>query len=144
MRLLYPWSFPGRNTRVRFPFPPTRVLPDPGIEPMSPALRGRSFTTEPSGKARVQYLSGNGSLRCIWILLTVWLLMRALHPRTLVKADVIEGPDVQPLYKYLVEITMKLLECNSWSRGLNHVCYVSARLKSVKLLLFCSTSIESH
>ena len=109
-RLLYPWSFPGRNTGVRFPFPPTGVLPDPGIKPTSPALRGRSFTTEPPGKARVQYLSRNGSLKCIWILLTVWLLMRALHPRTLIKADVIEGPDVQPLYKYLVEITMKLLE----------------------------------
>ena len=32
------------------PFPSPRVLPDPGIEPTSPALAGRFFTTEPSEK----------------------------------------------------------------------------------------------
>jgi len=29
------------------PFPPPEDLPDPGIKPMSPALAGRFFTTEP-------------------------------------------------------------------------------------------------
>ena len=29
-------------------------LPDPGIEPMSPALAGGFFTIEPSGKAKVK------------------------------------------------------------------------------------------
>ena len=37
------------------PFPSPRDLPDPGIEPMSPALAGRLFTTEPPGKPSVQY-----------------------------------------------------------------------------------------
>ena len=32
------------------PFPYPRDLPDPGIEPKSPALSGGSFTTEPPGK----------------------------------------------------------------------------------------------
>jgi len=35
------------------PFPPPGVCPNPGIKlvsPGSPALAGRSFTTEPSGK----------------------------------------------------------------------------------------------
>ena len=35
------------------PFPPPGDLPDPGIElmsPVSPALAGRFFTTEPLGK----------------------------------------------------------------------------------------------
>ena len=32
------------------PFPSPGDLPDPGIEPMSPALAGGFFTTEPSGK----------------------------------------------------------------------------------------------
>ena len=32
------------------PFPPLRNLPDPGIEPTSPALAGRFFTTEPPEK----------------------------------------------------------------------------------------------
>ena len=31
-------------------FPSQRDLPDPGIEPMSPALAGRFFTAEPPGK----------------------------------------------------------------------------------------------
>ena len=32
------------------PLPPSGDLPDPGIEPVSPALAGRFFTTEPLGK----------------------------------------------------------------------------------------------
>ena len=33
-----------------FPFPPPGDLPDPGLEPMSPALAGGFFTPEPPGK----------------------------------------------------------------------------------------------
>ena len=32
------------------PFPPPEDLPDPGIEPKSPALAGRFFNTGPPGK----------------------------------------------------------------------------------------------
>ena len=32
------------------PFPPPGTLPDPGIEPESPALAGGFFTAEPPGK----------------------------------------------------------------------------------------------
>ena len=32
------------------PFPPPRDLPDPGIQPASPALAGGFFTIEPLGK----------------------------------------------------------------------------------------------
>ena len=32
------------------PFPPPEDLPDPGIEPQSPALSGEFFTTEPPAK----------------------------------------------------------------------------------------------
>ena len=35
------------------PFPPPGDLSDPGIEPTSPALTGRFFTTEPPGNALV-------------------------------------------------------------------------------------------
>ena len=41
----------------RLPFPPSRDLPDPGAEsmsPASPALAGRFFTTEPLGKPPVK------------------------------------------------------------------------------------------
>ena len=44
-RLLCSWNFPGKNTGVGCHF-----LPDPGIEPTSPALAGGFFTTEPPGK----------------------------------------------------------------------------------------------
>ena len=30
------------------------ALPNPGIEPMSPALTGRFFTTEPPGKVKME------------------------------------------------------------------------------------------
>ena len=32
------------------PFPSPEDLPDPGIKPVSPALTGEFFTTEPPGK----------------------------------------------------------------------------------------------
>ena len=34
----------------RLPFPPLGDLPNPGLEPVSPALAGRFFTTAPHGK----------------------------------------------------------------------------------------------
>ena len=52
-RLLCPWNFPGKYTGVGA-FPTSGDLPNPGIEPKSlasPALAGRFFTTEPSGKS---------------------------------------------------------------------------------------------
>ena len=36
--------------RSGLPFPSPKDVPDPGIEPLSPALAGRFFTTESSGK----------------------------------------------------------------------------------------------
>ena len=39
------------------PFPSLGDLPDPGIEPRSPALAGRFFTTETPGKPRVDVLT---------------------------------------------------------------------------------------
>ena len=39
------------------PFPSPGDLPDPGIEPTSPALAGGFFTTEPPGKQSVQFSS---------------------------------------------------------------------------------------
>ena len=35
------------------PFPSSEDLPDPGIEPTSPALAGEFFTTEPPGKPKL-------------------------------------------------------------------------------------------
>ena len=61
------WDIPGifmGYSRQEFwsglPFPPPGNLPDPGIEPMSPAapaLAGGFFTTEPTGKQQCLYLN---------------------------------------------------------------------------------------
>ena len=43
-------GFPRQEYWRGLPFASPVDLPDPGIEPMSPALAGRFFTTEPPGK----------------------------------------------------------------------------------------------
>ena len=52
-RLLYRWHFLGKSTKVGYHFPPPGDLPETGIEPVSPALAGRFFTTEPPVYARI-------------------------------------------------------------------------------------------
>ena len=52
-RLLCPWDSPGKNIGEGCHFFLQGNLPDPGIEPVSPvslALAGGFFTTEPPGK----------------------------------------------------------------------------------------------
>ena len=44
-------GFPRQEYWSGLPFPPPGDLADPGIEPASPALAGRFFTTVPSGKS---------------------------------------------------------------------------------------------
>ena len=41
-RLLCPWNFPDKNTEVSLQFPSKGNLPNPGIEPRSPALQADS------------------------------------------------------------------------------------------------------
>ena len=53
-RLLCPWDFPGKITRVGCQFPSPGDLPDPGNEPvflMSPVLAGRFFSTSATWEA---------------------------------------------------------------------------------------------
>ena len=45
-------GFPRQEHWSGLPFPPPAYLSHPGIEPKSPALAGRFFTTEPPGKPR--------------------------------------------------------------------------------------------
>ena len=45
-RLLCPWNSPGKNIGVE-PFPSPGDLPNPGIEPVSPALQVDSLLSEP-------------------------------------------------------------------------------------------------
>ena len=45
-------GFPRQEYWSGLPFLSTEDLPDPWIEPVSPALAGRFFTTEPPGKPK--------------------------------------------------------------------------------------------
>jgi len=46
-------GFPRQEYWSGLPFPSSGDLPDPGIEPVSPALAGGFFTTEPPRKLTV-------------------------------------------------------------------------------------------
>ena len=50
-------EFPRQEYWCGLPFPPPGDLPNPGIEPMSPALEADFFTTEPPGKPQLTYQS---------------------------------------------------------------------------------------
>ena len=59
-RLLYPWNFPSKSTRVGchskqeywsgLPIPSPGDLPDPATEPRSPELQADALLSEPPGK----------------------------------------------------------------------------------------------
>ena len=54
-RLLRPWNSPGKNTGVGLPFPSPEDLPNPRIEPRSPALQADSLLSEPPGKLMIKH-----------------------------------------------------------------------------------------
>ena len=65
VRLLCPWDFPGKNTEVGCHFHSPGDLPNPGIEPRSPALQVDSLPAEPQGKPKN---TGVGSLSLLqWV-----------------------------------------------------------------------------
>ena len=45
-------GFSGQEYWSGLPFPSPGDIPDPGVEPGSPALAGGFFTTEPLGKLK--------------------------------------------------------------------------------------------
>ena len=48
-------GFPRQEHWSGLPFPSPEELPNPGIEPTTPALAGRSFITEPPGKPNTPF-----------------------------------------------------------------------------------------
>ena len=76
-RLLYPWEFSRQEYWSRLPCPLPGDLPNPGIEPKSPALQEDSLPTETPGKPQFIY-SGTERERervcvCVWVLSHVQL-----------------------------------------------------------------------
>ena len=61
-RLLCPWGFSRQEYWSGLPFPPPGDLPDPGIEPSSPALQVDALPFEPPGTLLPYIL---GLLNCV-------------------------------------------------------------------------------
>ena len=71
------------------PFPPPGDLPNSGMEPRSPALVGRFFTTEPPGKTKN---TGMGSLFLLqWIFPTQESNLGFLHCRQIILLTDLRG-----------------------------------------------------
>ena len=61
-----PWGFPGKNTGVGCHFLLQWMnLPDPGIEPTSPALAGGFFITDPPGSPNPTWIQIQ-NLSSVW------------------------------------------------------------------------------
>ena len=65
-RLLCPWNFPGKNTGAGLSFPTSGDLPNPGVEPRSPALQADSSQAEPPGKPKNTGMGGLSLLQEIF------------------------------------------------------------------------------
>ena len=57
-RLLCLWDFSRQEYWSGWPCPPPGDLPDPGMEPVSPALQVNSLPTEPPGKPSLRLFGG--------------------------------------------------------------------------------------
>ena len=76
------------------PFPSPGDLPDPGIEPVSPALAGGFFTTEPPGKPLV-----NGSSTELLAQRTIIISLASPKPAT---QEVGLQPDLLLLFHFCI------------------------------------------
>ena len=54
-RLLCQQDYPGKGTKNGLPWPPPGGLPDPGMEPKSPALQADSLLLSHQGSPKVGY-----------------------------------------------------------------------------------------
>ena len=66
---------PKQEYCIRLPFPSPADLPDPGTEPVSPALAGRFSTSEPPGKPTVHWQE-DSNVQCfgVWsIYLSIYI-----------------------------------------------------------------------
>ena len=118
-RLLCPWDFLSKTYWSGLLFPTPRDLPNPGIEPCSPALVGRFFTIEPLGKPLFHFITFNLNNCQLWLVTTILdstgrgvsmddtevvSLERKwenflLHPRSLPPQTVWEGTPVLPRFQ---------------------------------------------
>ena len=74
--LLCPWGFSRQEQGSGLPYPPPGDLPNPGIEPRSPALQVETLSSEPSGnlyyKNFIITFSSSWSLSHVQLFATPW------------------------------------------------------------------------
>ena len=58
-------GFPRQEYWSGLPFPSPEYLPNPGIEPRSPAMEADALTSEPPGKPNIQYSFVNYSYNAV-------------------------------------------------------------------------------
>ena len=95
------------------PFPPAGDLPDPGIEPTSPALAGGFFTTEPPGKLSSTSRWRVKNLFLLWHLKTHWFFGENRSKRPLLQGEkqgTISGWKFKPLSVLLGEREERLTQ----------------------------------
>ena len=73
-RLLCPWGSSRQEYWSRLPCPPPGDLPNPGMEPRSPALQVDSLPSEPSGKPWWDTLIHFSAVFPLWLLILIWSL----------------------------------------------------------------------
>ena len=81
----------------RLPFYPPGDLPDPGIEPMSPAWAGRFFITAPPGKPTCRYIPPVSASMVKWHFLYV-----CAHFPLLIRTQVIGLRPIQIQYDFIL------------------------------------------
>ena len=102
LTLVTPWTvacqaplsmgFPRQEYWSRLPFPPPADLPDPVIEPASPALAGRFFTSEPLEKPKIYAMTKREKegivtdlkklkrpITTVWITNKLWKILRKMR-----------------------------------------------------------------
>ena len=83
-RLLCPWGFSRKEYwQSGLPFPSPWDLPNPGIEPRSPALQADSLLSEPPGKSNHDLLVGlaiiNNQVKITIILIPIFTLIQGIR-----------------------------------------------------------------
>ena len=103
--LYCPWNSLGQNTRVGNLSLLQGNVPNPGIEPGSPALQADSLLIEPSGKPYVPVTEDKHQLFfCVTVCLSVWLSENTMNCFYL---------SVYPHFHQLVVMNRKVEKCST-------------------------------
>ena len=109
-------GFPSQECRSRLPFPSSGDLPDPEIKPVSPALAGGLFITEPPWKPSAmltrilkESLDPSGIAGDVWLILRWHWIYNHPNPEPSVQ----RARSIQMEYSYNFKINTDQMESHS-------------------------------